>query len=131
MPHVADWLSHHAEPVREMLANAGRLGGPDELEQAVDANVLVQLENLRAHPCVAEALAAGRSSCTAGSTTSPAARVRAYDEMAAVRGVVMTSKPQCVPARPTRFTFHRGVAADEVFLEGVLVLVAWQVVAGE
>ena len=60
MPHVADWLSHHAEPVREILANAGRLGGPDEMAQAVDANVLVQLENLRAHPCVAEALAAGR-----------------------------------------------------------------------
>ena len=60
MPHVADWLSHHAEPVREILANAGRLGGPDEMQQAVDANVLVQLENLRAHPCVAEALAAGQ-----------------------------------------------------------------------
>ncbi len=46
MPHVADWLQHHAEPVLEVLARAGRLGGPDELPQAVDANVLVQLENL-------------------------------------------------------------------------------------
>lgn len=60
MPHVADWLSHHAEPVREILSKAGRLGGPDELPQAIEANVLVQLENLRAHPSVAEALAAGR-----------------------------------------------------------------------
>src|SRR4051812_28624148 len=60
MPHVADWLHHHAEPVQEILARAGRLGGPDEMQQAVDANVIVQLENLRAHRCVAEALAANR-----------------------------------------------------------------------
>jgi carbonic anhydrase len=60
MPHVSDWLTHHAKPVLEILENAGRLGGPEELPQAVDANVLVQLENLRAHPCVAEGLAAGK-----------------------------------------------------------------------
>ena len=60
MPHVANWLSHHAEPVLEILNKAGRLGGPDEMQQAVDANVLVQLENLRGHPCVAESLKAGK-----------------------------------------------------------------------
>jgi carbonic anhydrase len=60
MPHVSDWLKHHAEPVLEILSKTGRLGGPEELPQAVDANVLVQLENLRAHPCVAEALADGK-----------------------------------------------------------------------
>jgi carbonic anhydrase len=60
MPNVKDWLRRHAEPVREIMANSGRLEGPDELAQAVDANVLVQIENLRTHPSVAEALAAGR-----------------------------------------------------------------------
>jgi carbonic anhydrase len=57
MPNVEDWLRRHAEPVREMMSKAGRLGGPEELPQAVDANVLVQLENLRTHPSVAAALA--------------------------------------------------------------------------
>jgi len=60
MPNVDDWLRRHAEPVKEILAKAGRLEGPDELAQAVEANVLVQLENLRTHPSVAAALAAGR-----------------------------------------------------------------------
>jgi carbonic anhydrase len=56
MPHVADWLHHHADPVQEVLSRNGWLGGENELERAVDANVVVQLENLRAHPSVAAAL---------------------------------------------------------------------------
>lgn len=80
MPHVADWLSHHADPVREILSNAGRLSGPDELEQAVDANVLVQLDNLRAHPCVAEGLAAGRVKLHGWVYDIGSGEIRAYDE---------------------------------------------------
>jgi len=80
MPHVADWLSHHAEPVREALAKAGRIGGPEELPQAVDANVLVQLENLRAHPCVAEALSAGRIKLHGWVYDIASGAIRAYDE---------------------------------------------------
>ncbi len=80
MPHVADWLSHHAEPVREILANAGRLGGPDEMQQAVDANVLVQLENLRAHPCVADALAAGKITLHGWVYDIVSGEIRAYQD---------------------------------------------------
>jgi carbonic anhydrase len=80
MPHVANWLSHHADPVREILANAGRLGGPDEMEQAVDANVLVQLSNLKAHPCVAEGLAAGRLKLHGWVYDIASGAIRAYDE---------------------------------------------------
>jgi carbonic anhydrase len=80
MPHVADWLSHHAEPVREVLAKAGRLGGPDELPQAVEANVLVQLENLRAHPCVAEALAAGKITLHGWVYDIASGEIRAYQD---------------------------------------------------
>ncbi len=80
MPHVADWLSHHAEPVREILANAGRLGGPDELQQAVDANVLVQLANLRAHPCVTEALADARIKLHGWVYDIASGKVPAYNE---------------------------------------------------
>jgi carbonic anhydrase len=80
MPHVQNWLNHHAEPVREILAQAGRLGGPDELAQAVDANVLVQLENLRTHPSVAEALAAERIKLHGWVYDIVSGDVRAYDE---------------------------------------------------
>src|SRR5262245_57971600 len=80
MPHVANWLEHHAEPVREILSRAGRLGGPDEMREAVDANVLVQLENLRAHPSVAEALATGRIALHGWVYDIASGNIRAYDE---------------------------------------------------
>ena len=59
MPNVSKWLKH-AAPVHEAMANAGALGGPDALSRAIEANIIVQLDHLRTHPCVAEALAAGR-----------------------------------------------------------------------
>jgi carbonic anhydrase len=80
MPHVAEWLNNHAQPVLVALAKAGRLGGPDEMPQAVEANVLVQLENLRAHPCVADALAAGRIRLHGWVYDIASGLVRAYDE---------------------------------------------------
>jgi carbonic anhydrase len=80
MPNVEDWLRHHAQPVRDILAQAGRLGGPDELAQAVDANVLVQLENLRTHPSVADALAAGRVTLHGWVYDIASGEVRAYNE---------------------------------------------------
>src|SRR5262249_30485383 len=80
MPHVADWLNHHATPVKELMAKSGRLGGPEELPQAVDANVLVQLDNLRGHPCVAEALKAGNITLHGWVYDFVSGSVRAYDE---------------------------------------------------
>lgn len=59
MPRVADWLQH-ATVVRDSLAAAGQLDLPDALERAVEANVIVQLDHLRTHPSVAEALRAGK-----------------------------------------------------------------------
>jgi carbonic anhydrase len=80
MPHVADWLHHHSEPVLEILSRSGRLGGPEEMDQAVDANVIVQLENLRAHPSVAEGLAAGRIKLHGWVYDIASGNVRAYDD---------------------------------------------------
>jgi carbonic anhydrase len=80
MPNVEDWLRHHAQPVRDILAQAGRLGGPDELSQAVDANVLVQLENLRTHPSVADALTVGRITLHGWVYDIASGEVRAYNE---------------------------------------------------
>ena len=59
MPRVAEWLKH-AAVVRESLAAAGQLDAPDALQRAVEANVIVQLDHLRSHPSVADALNAGR-----------------------------------------------------------------------
>jgi carbonic anhydrase len=59
MPRVAEWLKH-AAVVRESMAAAGHLNAPDALQRAVEANVIVQLDHLRSHPAVADALRAGR-----------------------------------------------------------------------
>jgi carbonic anhydrase len=59
MPRVAEWLKH-AQTVREAMSTAGQLDRPDALQRAVEANVIVQLDHLRTHPAVAEALGAGR-----------------------------------------------------------------------
>jgi carbonic anhydrase len=59
MPRVADWLKH-ADVVRESMAAAGHLDAPDALQRAVEANVIVQLDHLRSHPSVVDALVAGR-----------------------------------------------------------------------
>jgi carbonic anhydrase len=59
MPRVAEWLKH-AQTVREAMSTAGQLDRPDALQRAVEANVIVQLDHLRTHPAVSEALRAGR-----------------------------------------------------------------------
>ena len=56
LPEVTNWL-HHATRARKRVAESGGLDGADAMERAVAANVVVQLENLRTHPCVAEAVA--------------------------------------------------------------------------
>jgi len=59
MPRVAEWL-RQAAVVRDSMAAAGQLDAHDALERAVEANVIVQLDHLRSHPSVADALAKGR-----------------------------------------------------------------------
>lgn len=60
LPAVAAWL-RHAEPTWKILCEkyAG-LTSAALLDATIEENVLVQLENLRTHPCVAEAVANGR-----------------------------------------------------------------------
>lgn len=57
LPTVAGWLKH-AAPVLPRVEAAGKLDEPNKLALAIEQNVLVQLEHLRGHPAVAEALAA-------------------------------------------------------------------------
>ncbi len=79
MPNVATWLDY-AATVRESLASAGALDGPAALERAVDANVVLQLGHLRTHPCVADALDAGRLTLHGWVYDIASGEVRAYDE---------------------------------------------------
>ncbi len=59
MPAVKSWLVH-AEATRRIMDKAYKhLEGPDLLTATVEENVLVQLENLRTHPCIAAAVSRG------------------------------------------------------------------------
>ena len=56
MPQMREWLSH-AEPTRRCISeNYGTLGDEERLNVAIQENVLLQLENLRSHPCVSARL---------------------------------------------------------------------------
>ncbi len=79
MPNVADWL-HHAGPVRESLINAGAIDGPNALPRAVEANVVVQLSNLRTHPSVAKALAEGQITLHGWVYDIGSGQVQAYND---------------------------------------------------
>lgn len=59
LPVVADWLTHAEETRRLVVDNYGHLKDNALLTATVEENVLVQIENLRTHPSVANALAAG------------------------------------------------------------------------
>jgi carbonic anhydrase len=60
LPRVADWIAH----AKEVLPQVERLGRgcseADRLNLAIERNVAVQLEHLKSHPAVAEALAERR-----------------------------------------------------------------------
>jgi carbonic anhydrase len=59
LPGVSRWLAF-AQPVVAELERAGAgLSHADRLRLAIEQNVLAQLENLKTHPAVAAALAAG------------------------------------------------------------------------
>lgn len=61
LPAVQDWLRHAAATRRIVKENYSHIEGERaRLMITVEENVLVQLENLRTHPCVASALAGGR-----------------------------------------------------------------------
>ncbi|HJU83588.1 MAG TPA: carbonic anhydrase [Holophagaceae bacterium] len=59
LPAMRTWMSHAEETRRLVQENYGHLEGDARLTATVEENVLVQLENLRTHPSVAQALEAG------------------------------------------------------------------------
>ncbi|MFO0846244.1 MAG: carbonic anhydrase [Gemmataceae bacterium] len=56
LPSVAGWLAH-AQEVLPRVQAAGALSPEEQLDRAIKENVLVQLEHLKSHPAVRDALA--------------------------------------------------------------------------
>ncbi|MBS1766785.1 MAG: carbonic anhydrase [Acidobacteria bacterium] len=59
LPAMKAWMANTAETGRLVRENYGHLTGDARLTATVQENVLVQLENLRTHPSVAEAMDRG------------------------------------------------------------------------
>lgn len=79
LPAMADWLAH-AEPTRLlMLDKYPRLEAEALLSATIEENVLVQLENLRTHPAVADGIAAGDLKLHGWVYQIETGRVLAYD----------------------------------------------------
>jgi len=57
LPSVAGWLEH-ARAILPTLEAAGNLSPEEKLKRAIEENVLLQMEHLKTHPAVSNALAA-------------------------------------------------------------------------
>lgn len=60
LPAMRQWLSHASRTKELIEASYNHLEGQARVAAAIQENVLVQMENLRTHPAVAEALAEHR-----------------------------------------------------------------------
>lgn len=59
LPLVGDWLKHAESTRRIMVENYADLKGETLLKTAIKEHVLMQIENLQTHPCVAAKLQRG------------------------------------------------------------------------
>lgn len=81
---VKNWLAHAEATRRIILENYEHIQDPQaRLTATVEENVLVQLENLRTHPCVAAALARGQLTLHAWVYKFEAGQVFTYDPVTA------------------------------------------------
>jgi carbonic anhydrase len=83
LPSIRDWLLH-AEATRRIISEnySHLVSDKSRLTAAVEENVLVQLENLRTHPCVAAALAREQLNLHAWVYELESGKVFAFDSSA-------------------------------------------------
>lgn len=94
MPHVKRWLGH-AEATRAIMQhNYQDLDEEHKLLATIEENVLVQLDNLRTHPCVAVGLARGELRIHGWVYETVSGEVYAYE----------TAQGQYVPLREATLT---------------------------
>ncbi|MCO6440043.1 MAG: carbonic anhydrase [Nitrococcus mobilis] len=60
LPAVREWLRYTDSLRERVVARFGRADGPEPLERAIQQNALDQLEHLKTHASIAEALAANK-----------------------------------------------------------------------
>jgi carbonic anhydrase len=82
MPSVAEWLKHAESTRRIVKSKYGHLAVGDQLDVAIEENVLVQIENLQTHPAVAVALAEGKLKLHGWVYDIASGEVYAYDDQA-------------------------------------------------
>jgi carbonic anhydrase len=105
MPGMRAWLGH-ADATREIIKASYKSLPPEATwKAAVEENVLVQLENLRTHPCVAAGLAAGTLKLHGWVYKIETGEVFAYDpvkgQFLPLNGTPPPSVASRVPARAT------------------------------
>ena len=82
MPAVSEWLRHAEETRRIIASKYSHLAESEQLEVAIEENVLVQIENLQSHPAVAQALAEDKLKLHGWVYDIASGEVFAYDEAA-------------------------------------------------
>jgi carbonic anhydrase len=80
-PAVGRWLEYGLPAVRRVAGDLGRSPSLEDLAALTEANVLLQMEHLRTHPCVARRLGNGNPLHLYGWVFDlGTGNVRAYDE---------------------------------------------------
>lgn len=79
LPNMARWLEHSREARRVVASGYGDADRETRVAAAIEANVLVQIENLQTHEVVAEARDAGRLRLHGWVWDIGTGRVRAFD----------------------------------------------------
>ena len=110
LPAVRAWLAHAEATRRIMHDKYPHLSGNDLLTATVEENVLVQIENLRTHPCIASGLARGELKLHAWVYKIETGRVFAYDPVENHFLPVEGALPAPVTATTYLNTHRRGAA---------------------
>ncbi len=79
LPHVRSWLNHARSAVESVKARRGHCG-PEQLDEVIQENVLMQLQHLRTHPAVAARLATGQLELHGWVYDIEHGEILAYDE---------------------------------------------------
>ena len=80
LPMVADWLKHSTSVRDQVNAEMPNASQEEKIDAAIKANVLLQLDHLRAYDCVKEALDAGTVTLGGWVDEFAAGRVIRWDE---------------------------------------------------
>lgn len=102
MPRVRQWLEHAQASAEIVCACYAHLTGEARAKVLVQENVLTQLENLRTHPAVATALAAGELTLHAWVYKMETGEVFAYDPVSGQFAPLLVGEEVTAAYAPSR-----------------------------